>query len=156
LKHTVTRIMPYAPEQLWALVGDIEHYPDFVPWLTSMRIWNPRSEGEGVTLVDAEASVGFSFLREKFATRVRRDETARTVSVGLLYGPFRRLANNWRFSQHPLGSLVEFDIDFEFKSRLLDALLAANFHRAVDKLIGCFDARARALYGPPGAAATPA
>jgi coenzyme Q-binding protein COQ10 len=154
LKHTVTRILPYAPEQLWALVGDIERYPDFVPWLTSMRTWNPRSEGEGVTLVDAEASVGFSFLREKFATRVRRDEAARTVSVGLLYGPFKRLANNWRFSPHPLGSLVEFDIDFEFKSRLLDALLAANFHRAVDKLIGCFDARAHALYGPPVSAAT--
>ena len=152
MKHAVSRILPYTPEQLWALVGDVDRYPEFVPWITAMRTWNPRSEGETVALVDAEAQVGFSFLREKFATRVRRDSEARTVEVGLIYGPFRRLANRWRFSPHPLGALVEFDIDFEFKSRLLEGLLAANFHRAVDKLIGCFDARAKALYGPPNTA----
>jgi coenzyme Q-binding protein COQ10 len=146
LKHAVSRILPYAPEQLWTLVGDIERYPEFVPWITAMRTWNPRTEGE-VRLVDAEAGVGFSFLREKFATRVKRDPAAMTVEVGLLYGPFKRLANRWRFSPHPAGTLVEFNIDFEFKSRLLDALLAANFSRAVDKLIACFDDRARALYG---------
>jgi coenzyme Q-binding protein COQ10 len=150
LKHAVQRVLPYTPEQLWTLVGDVERYPEFVPWITGVRTWNPRSEGE-VSLVDAEAAVGFSFLREKFATRVRRDPLAGTVEVGLLYGPFKRLANRWRFSPHPTGTLVEFDIDFEFKSRLLDGLLAANFNRAVEKLMGCFDDRARALYGPPAA-----
>lgn len=153
MKHTVSRILPYAPQQLWALVGDVDRYPEFVPWITAMRTWNPRNEGDDVSLVDAEAQVGFSFLREKFATRVKRDATARTVEVGLLYGPFKRLANRWRFSPHPLGTLVEFDIDFEFRSRLLDGLLAANFSRAVDKLMSCFDARARALYGPAPAGA---
>ena len=149
MKHTVSRVLPYAPEQLWTLVGDVDAYPEFVPWITGMRTWNARLESETVQVVDAEAQVGFSFLREKFATRVRRDATARTVEVGLLYGPFRKLANRWRFSPHPLGTLIEFDIDFEFKSRLLDGLLAVNFHRAVDKLIACFDARAKTLYGPP-------
>jgi len=149
VKHSVSRVLPYAPEQLWALVGDVDAYPEFVPWIIGMRTWNARLESETVQAIDAEAQVGFSFLREKFATRVRRDAAARTVEVGLLYGPFRKLANRWRFSPHPLGALVEFDIDFEFKSRLLDGLLAANFHRAVDKLIACFDARAKALYGPP-------
>jgi len=53
----------------------------------------------------------------------------------------------WRFEHDPAGTRVEFSIDFEFKSRLLDAFLAANMERAVDKLIGCFEGRARALYG---------
>lgn len=154
MKHAVQRILPYAPEQLWTLVGDVARYPEFVPWLTAIRTWNPRAEGE-VSLIDAEAAVGFSFLREKFATRVRRDAAAHTVEVGLLYGPFKRLANRWRFSPHPLGTLVEFDIDFEFKSRLLDSLLTANFNRAVDKLMTCFEDRARALYDPQAATTQP-
>ncbi len=72
-------MLPYAPDQLYALVGDVESYPQFVPWLTAMRTWNARVDAEGVSWVDAEARVGFSFLREKFATRVRRDPQARTV-----------------------------------------------------------------------------
>ncbi|CAN5201867.1 type II toxin-antitoxin system RatA family toxin [soil metagenome] len=145
-RHVVTRVLPYAPEQLFALVGDVEAYPSFVPWLTSMRTWNGRVDGP-VSTVDAEAQVGFSFLREKFATRVRRDAEALTVDVNLLYGPFKRLSNQWRFAPHETGTAVEFVIDFAFKSRMLDALLAANVDRAANTLIGCFEARAAAIYG---------
>jgi coenzyme Q-binding protein COQ10 len=148
LRHSVVRILPYTPQQLFDLVGDVAAYPQFVPWITSMRTWNARTESEGVSLVDAEAGVGFSFLRERFSTRVRRDAPAGEIIVSLLHGPFRRLYNRWKFSAHPTGTSVEFEIDFEFKSRLLDRMLAANFHHAVDRLIGCFEDRAKALYGP--------
>ena len=122
-------------------------YPDFVPWITSMRTWNARALGEGRDSLDAEAGVGFSFLKERFSTRVMRDANARTIEVSLLSGPFRRLANRWSFHDDPGGTRVEFDIDFLFKARLLDALLAANFHRAVERLMSCFEDRAGALYG---------
>ena len=145
-RHVVTRVLPYAPGQLFTLVGDVEAYPQFVPWITAMRTWNGRVDGQ-VSTVDAEAQVGFSFLREKFATRVRRDADALSVDVGLLYGPFKRLSNQWRFSPHEAGTSVEFVIDFAFKSKMLDAMLAANIDRAAGKLIGCFEDRARAIYG---------
>lgn len=145
-RHVVTRALPYAPEQLFTLVGDVEAYPTFVPWITGMRTWNGHVDGQ-VSTVDAEAQVGFSFLREKFATRVRRDAEALTVDVGLLYGPFKRLSNQWRFSPHESGAAVEFVIDFAFKSRILDAMLAANVDRAANTLIGCFEDRAKAIYG---------
>ena len=149
-RHVVTRVLPYSPEQLFALVGDVEAYPQFVPWITAMRTWNGRQD-DTVSTVDAEAQVGFSFLREKFATRVRRDPEHLTVDVSLLYGPFKRLSNQWKFSPQGNETLVEFVIDFAFKSRMLDALLAANLDRAADKLIACFEARARAIHGAPGA-----
>ena len=145
-RHAVTRVLPYAPEQLFTLVGDVEAYPQFVPWITAMRTWNGRSDAQ-VSTVDAEAQVGFSFLREKFATRVRRDAAALSVDVSLLYGPFKRLSNQWRFLPHEAGTSVEFIIDFAFKSKILDAMLAANLDRAANTLIGCFEDRARTIYG---------
>ena len=144
-------MLPYAPEQLFALVGDVDAYPQFVPWITAMRTWNAREDG-AVSTVDAEAQVGFSLLKERFATRVRRDSDALTVDVSLLYGPFKSLSNRWRFSPHPTGATVEFFIEFAFKSRILDALLKVNLDSAANRLIGCFDERARALYGAAGAA----
>jgi len=146
----VTRVLPYAPEQLFELVGDVETYPKFVPWITGMRTWNDRVDG-AISTVDAEAQVGFSFLREKFATRVRRDRDALSIDVSLLYGPFKRLINGWRFV--PEGenggeaTRVEFVIEFAFKSAMLDALLAANIDKAANKLIACFEERARQIYG---------
>ncbi len=145
-RHRVTRILPFTPEQLFELVGDVSAYPQFVPWITAMRVSNPSAQGP-IDQVDAEASVGFSLFRERFSTRVRRDEDRREIETDLLNGPFRRLKNSWKFEPHPAGCLVVFEIEFEFKSRILDHLLHANFDRAVDKLIGCFEARARALHG---------
>lgn len=146
-RHHIEKVLPYTPDQLFALVGNVDAYPEFVPWIQSMRTWNARSEGEGVSLVDAQAGVGFAFLKEKFSTRVRRDAAARQVDVQLLSGPFKHLANRWRFVEVEGGTKIEFDIDFEFKSRLLSGMLAANFHHAVDKLMSCFEARAKSLYG---------
>ena len=148
MKHHVSRHLPYAPDQLFALVGDVMAYPEFVPWITAMRTWNARDLGEGVETVDAEAGIGFSFLRERFSSRVRRDTPDRRIDVTLLSGPFKRLANRWEFFEaEGGGTRVEFDIDFQFKSRLLEALFSANFAHAVERLMTCFEDRAKALYG---------
>lgn len=148
MHHTLTRHLPYRPEQLFDLVGGVELYPQFVPWVTDMRVTNRRAGGEGITLLDARAQVGFSIIHENFATRVRLDAPALAVDADLISGPFRRLETRWRFREDGGGAQLSFLIDFEFGSRLLQTLLAANFERAVARLIGCFEQRARALYGP--------
>jgi coenzyme Q-binding protein COQ10 len=150
VRHHVSKMLPYSPDQLFQLVGDIGRYAEFVPWVTSMRTWNARKLSDGVEAVDAEAKVGFSFLKERFATRVRRDSLNRQIDTSLLSGPFKKLENRWRFLDAGHGcTRIEFDIDFEFKSRLLSALLTANFAVAVDRLMHCFEARAKKLYGDP-------
>jgi len=150
LRHSLTRILPYRPDQLFDLVGDVERYPDFLPWVTRLQASARRSDGEGVTVLDAAAEVGFSIVHERFSTRVRLDEPAQAIDVDLISGPFRRLSNRWRFKDCPSGVELRFEIDFEFKSRLLEHLLAANFHRAVNRLVGCFEDRAKVLYGRRG------
>lgn len=145
-------MLPYGSDQLFELVGEVERYPEFVPWVTTMRVWNRAQPEPGVTGLDAEAGVKFAFLKEKFATRVRRDANTRTIEVNLLYGPFKRLRNVWTFAPDSAGTRIEFLIEYEFKSRLLDSLLAMNFQHAAERLIGCFEARARSLYEKPGSA----
>ncbi len=144
--HRVTKILPWTPRQLAALVADVRAYPDFVPWITGMRVWNEREEAPGVSLLDAEAGVGFAMLKERFATWVRHDTNRNVVEVGLIRGPFKHLKNRWEFHADPKGTRVEFMIDFAFKSRILDAMLHANFDRAVERLMACFETEARRRY----------
>lgn len=145
--HRLTRILPYTPDQLASLIADIETYPQFVPWITSMRVWNAREEGEGVIVRDAEAGVGFAFLTERFSTWVRHDTNRLVVEVGLIRGPFKHLKNRWEFFPDEKGTRLEFMIDFAFKSKMLDMMLHANFDLAVRKLIECFEAEAGRRYG---------
>ncbi|MGV3579775.1 type II toxin-antitoxin system RatA family toxin [Brevundimonas sp.] len=145
--HRVTRILPYTPAQLADLVADVEAYPRFVKWVTSMRVWNRRDETAGVSLLDAEAAVGFAFMKERFSTWVRHDRNLPRVEVGLLRGPFKHLKNRWDFIETPEGTRLEFMIDFSFKSPILNAMLNANFDLAVGKLIESFEAEAQRRYG---------
>lgn len=148
MRHHVSKVLPYRPDDLFRMVGDVAAYPEFVPWVASLRTWNAVRLSQDVDGLDAEVAVGFAMLKERFATRVRRDAAARQVDVALISGPFRHLQNRWRFLEAPEGGTrIEFDIDFAFKSRVLEALLKANFHHAVDRLMECFEARAQALYG---------
>lgn len=151
MRHRLTRRLPQAPEALFDLVGDVEAYPQFVPWIDDLRAWNRHQDGEGVITLDAEAKVKFAVIRERFATRVRLDRPRLLIEVGLLSGPFRRLENRWLFEAAPAGgTALTFDIDFEFRSHLLDRLLAANFERAASRLVNCFERRADQLYGEDG------
>ena len=146
-RYHVVRILPYAPDALFEMVGDVARYPEFIRWITALDAGPVREAGPGVSVLDAEAAVGFSFLSERFSTRVKRDTGRRQIDVNLLSGPFKHLYNRWRFLPHPSGSEVVFDIDFEFKSRVLDTMLKANFAMAVEKLIGSFEERAKVLFG---------
>jgi len=146
LRQTVTRRLPYTPEQLFALVGDVERYPEFVPWVTALTTWNRKTDDGDVTTFDAQAKVKFAIIHERFSTRVTLNKPALVIDVTLISGPFKRLENHWRFLQDGEGSLLTFDIDFEFGSRLLERILAANSGYAVNRLMACFEARAAALY----------
>jgi coenzyme Q-binding protein COQ10 len=144
----LTRVLPYAPEELFELVGDVRRYPEFLPWINAMRVWNEREQEPGVSTLDAEVGVGYAFLRERFSTRVRRDAGARKIDVHLLNGPFRRLHAVWSFQPHAVGTELKFEIEFEFRAKMLEQMMAANIERATAKLVACFETRANALFTP--------
>jgi len=141
------RVLPYRAEDLWRMVGDVQRYPEFIPWITSLRTYNPQASDEGASVFDADVSVGFKMLSERFSTRVTRQESGHTIHMGLLRGPLKRLDGLWRFTATERGTRIDFDMDMDFKNPLLNAMLKANFNLAVSKLMSVFEHRAHQLYG---------
>ena len=141
--HAEERVLPYTPQQLFALVADIERYPEFLPWCIGARIREREPN-----LIVADLIIGFRMVRERFTSRVSLDPPQR-IDVAYTEGPFRHLNNHWSFSPDPGGCRVGFFVDFEFKSRLLQRLIEVLFSEAVRRMVGAFEKRARDLYGAP-------
>jgi coenzyme Q-binding protein COQ10 len=94
--------------------------------------------------------VGFKGLHETFTSRVNKHRPDR-ICVDYVDGPLKYLRNEWAFkSDGQGGSLVDFSVDFAFRSALFEALAGQMFERAFRKMTGAFEERARALYGETG------
>ena len=141
-RHSETRHLPYTPEQMFDLVADVGRYGEFLPWVAAVRV-RENSETEMV----ADLVVGFKALREKFTSRVIKDRP-NSIHVDYLEGPLSHLTNDWRFrSDGAGGCLVDFTVDFAFRSRIFEALAGQMFGAALRRMIGAFETRAAKLYG---------
>jgi len=139
--HVETRVVPYSPGQMFDLVADIESYPEFLPWCSSACIQS--CEGE-VMLADLD--IGYGFFAETFTSHVTLSRPDR-IDVAHARGPFRHLANRWRFEPREAGKCeIAFEIDFEFRSKMLEHMIGAVFHRAFQKMVGSFESRAAEIY----------
>ncbi|GEO82718.1 type II toxin-antitoxin system RatA family toxin [Pararhodospirillum oryzae] len=142
--HAEKRALPYSPDQLYALVADIEQYPQFLPWCLATRI--RKREGN---LVVADMAVGFKMIRERFTSKVTLTPGKR-IDVAYSEGPFKYLTNHWVFEPAPDGTtIIDFFVDFEFRSLFLQKIMGALFGEAVRVMVSSFEKRAQALYGPP-------
>jgi coenzyme Q-binding protein COQ10 len=141
------RVLPYAPADLCRLVGDVRAYPEFIPWLQSLRVVKeePRDEGgwEGV----ATAIVGWKAITERFSTTVRCEPAKGEVDVALVSGPFHALDNRWRFEPHEKGAKVRFWISYQFKNPLLNAVVSANKDKVAVRVMGAFEREAKKRLG---------
>ncbi|RMB08781.1 type II toxin-antitoxin system RatA family toxin [Eilatimonas milleporae] len=143
---TEKKTLPYSPEQLFDMVSDVTRYPEFLPWCVGARVYNRKADG-----FDADLLIGFKAFRERFTSRVTLTHPTR-VYVDYLRGPLKRLYNHWDFEETADGCCaISFEVDLEFKSRTLEALIGGVFTRATQKMVSAFEDRAAILYGPPAA-----
>ncbi len=143
--HAEHKVLPYSPEQMFDLVADVGKYPTFLPWCAGARV---KSHTD--TQLVADLTIGFGPFRESFTSRVELDRP-RQVQVKYENGPFRYLNNQWTFESNPKGCNVKFYVDFEFKSRVLQAAIGVVFNNAVKLMVNAFLKRAREVYGAPSA-----
>lgn len=140
------RPVPHTPDQMFALIADVERYPEFLP-LCEALVVRSRKERDGNTLLVADMTVGYKAIRETFTTQVLLKPDEHAIDVKYIDGPFRYLDNRWRFEANPDGGCtVHFFIDYEFKSRILGALMGSMFDRAFRMFSEAFEKRADVVY----------
>lgn len=142
--HAEKRVLPYTPDQLFDLVADIERYPEFLPWCIGARVRSRRDN-----LIVADLVIGFKGIRERFTSRVTLNREEMRIDVAYHEGPFKYLNNHWIFNETPSGACeIDFFVDFEFRSRLLQKIIGLLFNEAVRRMVAAFEERAGELYGP--------
>jgi coenzyme Q-binding protein COQ10 len=150
--HT-SRLVAHPASGMFALVADVESYPQFVPLCQSLRVLRRERTGQHETVI-ARMTVAYKLFSESFTSRVVLKPAENAIHVDYLDGPFRRLENRWIFT--PAGeaaSEIGFYLDYEFKTRAFQMLMGAVFDRAFRKFADAFEARADAIYGKRAAAA---
>jgi coenzyme Q-binding protein COQ10 len=138
----------HSAAEMFDLVADVEAYPQFVPLCKSLRV-RRRSEDNGVVTLVANMEVGYKAIRETFTSRVTCNRERLEILVEYIDGPFKHLENRWAFRQHGEGQscLVDFGINYEFRSRALSLLMGGMFDAAFRKFATAFEQRADVVYG---------
>ncbi len=140
-KFAEKKALPYSAEQVFNIVSDVAKYPDFLPWCVGARVYAKKNDQ-----FDADVIIGFKMFRERFTSRVTM-EPSQKVYVDYIKGPMKRLYNHWHFIEQSDGTcVIDFEVDFEFKSKLLDDMIGALFGKACQKMVSAFEERAHQLY----------
>jgi ribosome-associated toxin RatA of RatAB toxin-antitoxin module len=132
----------YSAEQMYALVGQIEEYPKFLPWCGGVEVRNLEENKLHATLLIHYHGVKQSFTTENI------NEPSSSIRMSLIEGPFKKLDGTWTFK--PLredACKVEFDLHYEFSSRVLEQIIGPVFSVIANSFIDSFCKRADALYG---------
>jgi ribosome-associated toxin RatA of RatAB toxin-antitoxin module len=139
---TRSALVPYSAEQMFALVEDIERYPEFVPWISAAQKLQATSDEVTGRLEMQRAGVRETFTTRNFMKRPTE------MLMTLVDGPFKTFEGRWSFT--PLGDKgvkVGLTIRFEFANAMLGMLLSRAFEKNCGEMIDAFVARARAVYG---------
>ncbi|HNP36929.1 MAG TPA: type II toxin-antitoxin system RatA family toxin [Woeseiaceae bacterium] len=144
--RTVSRnaLVPYSAPQMYALVDDIESYPEFLPWCDQAEV-RARSEHQ----VEATIHLRRGGLTKSFTTR-NRLQPPEIIALDLLSGPFRKLRGQWKFQALAANACkVSLHLEFDFDNRLTDMLFGSFFESTCNSLVDAFTRRAHDIYGVP-------
>ncbi len=135
-------LVPYSADQMYALVENVVAYPEFLPWCTGATLHSHDAE-----TIEASLEMRRGGISKTFRTR-NSLKPGVAMDIALVGGPFRQLRGGWRFMQlGDDGCKVSLELEFEFESRVIDALFGRYFEDTCNSLIDSFTKRARRIYG---------
>lgn len=135
-------LVPYSSEQMYALVNQVEAYPEFVPGCRSTTVIERDADA-----VVAKVDIAKAGISKSFTTR----NTLRpfvAIDMELVDGPFEYLRGGWEF--HALADdacKIVLKLEFEFSNRLLGMAFAKVFHELQTRMVDAFVQRAQQVYG---------
>ncbi len=131
---------------MYALVADVENYPKFLPWTAAARIRSTEEKGDHQVML-ADLVISFKVFRETFGSRVTLWPVTQKIDTAYIDGPFKHMDSSWMFRDVEGGCEVSFDVDFEFRNRLLQGAANMFFGEAMSRVVRSFERRAKELYG---------
>ena len=143
--HSETRVLPYTAQQMYDLVADVASYPKFLPWTAGARIRSVTDKGDHSEML-ADLVVSFKVFRESFGSRVLLWPAQNKIDTAYIDGPFKHLESTWMFRDVEGGCEVSFEVDFEFRSKLLQGAAGMFFNEAMQRIVRAFESRAATLY----------
>jgi len=143
--HSETKRLPYTPDQMYALVADVASYPKFLPWTAAARVRKTTEHADHTEML-ADLVVSFKVFRERFGSRVLLWPEARKIDTAYIEGPFKYLESTWTFVAAEGGCDVHFEVDFEFRNKLLQGAAGMFFNQAMQTIVRAFERRAAVLY----------
>ncbi len=151
--HSETRVLPFTAAQMYDLVADVADYPEFLPWTAAARIRSTEERGDHVVMM-ADLVISFKVFRERFGSKVVLWPGEGRIETSYIEGPFRHMESEWRFRDVPPGDRtgceVHFEVDFEFRNRLLQGAAGLFFNEAMQRVVRAFERRAHVLYDGTG------
>jgi len=141
MRYEESRVIKHTPKNLFNLVSDVSKYPEFLPWCLGARVKNINQNN-----FDADLIIGFKIYKEIYSSRIFLDNIKNVIKVEYMDGPFERLENHWVFKENNEGCIVEFMVDFKFKSVFLQTIMETLFSEAVKRMVKAFETRANELY----------
>lgn len=145
---SIKRPVPFTADEMFAVVADVENYPEFLPFCTGLVVLKREPDGDG-ECITARMSVGYKAIAESFTSRVTTRPSQKRIDVAYLDGPFKYLENRWEFvdaAGSARASVIDFYIRYEFKSRMLGLLVGAMFDQAFRSFAEAFEKRAHHVY----------
>lgn len=148
-KFETIRRVPHSAEKMFAIVADVERYPEFLPLIERLTIISQQSEA-GVKMLEADMTVGYKAFQETFRSDVTIDQANATIISKSRSGPFSHMENRWYFAPvlregMPPATDVHFSIDYKFKSWTLEKLLGGMFDKAFRTYAESFEKRAATM-----------
>jgi ribosome-associated toxin RatA of RatAB toxin-antitoxin module len=127
---------------MYALVDDIESYPEFLQWCRSARVISRDHD-----VVTAKLELAKGSLHKEFTTR-NRLMPGKMIEIKLVEGPFHHLEGFWRFEAlREDACKVILDLEFDFNSKMVGLVVGPVFNQVANTLVDAFCKRASDLYG---------
>jgi len=144
-KASIKKEIPCSKENLIKMVLDIEKYPDFVPWCIKGKIYEIIDK-ENKIEITADLTIGKGFFNETYKSFIIYNKDVSSILVTNIDGPLKYLENKWFFKQVGENSEIDFCIDFELKSKILNLLMIKTFDMGLKKIANAFEKRAIFLF----------
>ena len=199
-KHSNKHYSQYSAKQLFELVKNIEAYPEFLPWISDLKI-HQQTENKIIAEVKVKfRAIATSYVSDitlftpsdninnneeggiKNINNINNGEACDAgnatpnggykIEVRQKQGPFKKLYTKWQFNEnssnfnntapsapsplagstncsgsHHKGSVTDFHIEFQFRSKFFESIIGLLYERAVKKMVTAFEERAKQIYG---------